>query len=113
VSDENILVFKHPDSKLPQKTLAEIKLDYKLRSIDDLITTLSTEIWNVLVIQNGMKLDYTNNPAILRDFVLLMQALRSLIYREEGIEHPFQSFSEKLFELQADGSFILRKEILK
>ena len=55
----------------------------------------------------GIHFDFSENQLCMKDFALLIESLKSVLYKYYGIEHPMQIVAENAFTL--DGNIVKYK----
>ena len=58
----------------------------------------------------GFNFDIENNPELSKHFGLLIEALRSLMFKYYSIEHPLQHLTDDIFTEISPGTFSLNVE---
>jgi hypothetical protein len=106
VSKDNGNVIIFPTNKIVRKTKISPPKDEKLlkklkdqqtkqfveTSVDDISMGLLRQFYDMAI--------KTGNHNFTKDFALLVDVMRGLIYRDFGIKHPAQMLSDKLVELK-------------
>lgn len=106
MSKDNGNVIMFPTNKIVRKTKISPPKDEKLlkklkdqqtkqfveTSVDDISMGLLRQFYDMAI--------KTGNHNFTKDFALLVDVMRGLIYRDFGIKHPAQMLSDKLVELK-------------
>ena len=106
----NVVLFpgnKNGGKITPPKSLEEVASNIHVQQLSDIENLIEFIHDNILLTLsvNNIKLE---NDKILyaKDVGLLSEALRSLIRKYYGIDHPYQYLSEKIFRISSDQSTI-------
>lgn len=101
--ESNIIMFPGMTRNRPPQSLEEI-----CRNVELAKTTRIEEVTEIVIVNMFEDLfnnafDFTDRHDTNKDMAFLIEALKSMMCRHNGIEHPFHDLSERYFEADENG----------
>ncbi len=59
----------------------------------------------IIMILEHLDFNPISDPKLIKESCFMMEAIRSLIAKKYGVEHPFHDFSEKMFDVKENTAF--------
>lgn len=85
-------------------------VEYKKIYIQQAIETIAPQIFNSLEVIGFVPLEDDEDTA-MKDGAIIVEAIRSFMYKIYGIEHPLQPLATAFFSYDADGDIIIADNI--
>lgn len=101
--ESNIVIFPGLSKNRPPQSLEEI-----CRIVELAKTTRIEEVTEVVIVNLFENLfenafDFTERQDTNKDMAFLIEALKSMLCRHDGLDHPFQDVAEKFFSTDENG----------
>lgn len=100
-----------PEEPSPEEVISNL-LSIKNNHINQALTLILPILFNNIEIA-GFPLgeDEQSEDINMKDGVLIIEAIRSLLCKTYGIYHPFQDIAENLIEKGSEDDYIIKKSI--
>lgn len=109
----NVVQFPGAKRNTPPQNIEEVKSNLdavRQIHIEEAMGLIASVLFDHMQLA-GFTFSPDDNESI-KDVALLLEALRSLLSKYHGIDHPFQELSDELFTLQQNGTVLCSKEVL-
>lgn len=111
MTDEKSNIINFPREHIRPHLIKDIDVNETRQTLLRENCNTITQITTDFVIDNfravGVDLNLGENQLCVKDFVLLIESMKSLLYKYYGLEHPMQLVAENAFTV--DGNFVKYK----
>ncbi len=103
VKSNNVILFPGISKNRPPQSIEEICRNVELAKtarIEDAVEEVVVELFENLF---SYAFDFSQRDDANKDMAFLIEALKSVLAKHDGLEHPFQQLAEKYFVANANG----------
>jgi hypothetical protein len=111
--ETNIVMFPRASRNRPPQSLEEI-----CRNVELAKTTRIEEVTEVIIVnlfedlfENGY--DFTERHDVNKEMAFLIEAVKSVMHKHDGLGHPFHAVAEQYFTENDQGDLVFKEEELQ
>ena len=102
MSDNNVVEFPSLEKKVPSAKEVKEKLkESRIEQLTELTEIFSAELLH-LIVTSGIEVDDEDQ----KSFIMVSEAMRSMLFGIYDIEHPFQVIADNCFEKNEEGNLV-------
>ncbi len=102
----NVVLFPGVSKNRPPQSIEEICRNVQLAQtarIEDTVEEVVVDLFENLF---SYAFDFTERDDANKDMAFLIEALKSVLCRHDGLDHPFQKLAEQYFKNNAEGDLV-------
>lgn len=99
----NVIIFPGPSRNRPPQSLEEIFRNVELAKTTRIEEVTEHVIVNVFEDLYANNYDFTERQDANKDMAFLIEAVKSILHRHDGLDHPFHDLAEQFFVADANG----------
>lgn len=94
---ENVIDFDAARLKKMEKKFDDM-VEEQMSEEDMIADFALTVLCDVIEVMSELDFNIRDNPESMKDILACVEAIRGLMHRTKGTEHPFQNISDTIFE---------------